>query len=106
MVRICFVHADGAVQEIEAEPDETLMAIARAKGVDGIVAECGGSMICGTCHVYVGEPWFSRLGPPDALEADMLDCGLHQKPTSRLACQIMVSDVMDGLEIGVPPSQR
>lgn len=106
MVCIRFTQADGLVQEIDAEAGETLMANARAKGVDGIIAECGGSMVCGTCHVYVAEPWFSQLEAASAMEADILDYGLHSRPHSRLACQITVTDAMQGMDVGVPAAQR
>ncbi len=106
MVRIRFTQADGTLQEIDAEPGHSLMANAKAKGVDGIVAECGGCMVCGTCHVYVAEDWYDRLPAPSEMESDILDYGLHRQPNSRLSCQIAVTDAMDGLEIAVPVSQR
>lgn len=106
MVRIHFVQPDGRTQAIEANPGESLMANATASGVDGIIAECGGSMVCGTCHVYVAAPWFEKIGAPSAMESDMLDCGLHQQANSRLSCQIIVTAEMDGMEVGVPLSQR
>ncbi len=106
MVHIRFIQADGTAQEIEAEPGESLMVNAKAKGVDGIVAECGGSMVCGTCHVYVAEPWFGRLPAPSDMEVDILDYGLHRSPQSRLSCQIGVTEAMDGMVVEVPVSQR
>jgi 2Fe-2S ferredoxin len=106
MVRIQFESADGTVRPIDAPPGETLMAAAKAQGVPGIEAECGGSMVCGTCHVHVREPWFSRIGAPSAMETDMLDCALHPAAGSRLSCQIVVTAAMEGMEVGVPPSQR
>ncbi|WP_298291494.1 2Fe-2S iron-sulfur cluster-binding protein [Novosphingobium sp.] len=106
MVRIRFTQPNGKVQEIEAETGETLMANACAQGIDGIIAECGGCLVCGTCHVYVAGPWFELLDPPSTIEADILDYGLHRQPSSRLSCQIMVTDTMDGMEVGVPLTQR
>jgi 2Fe-2S ferredoxin len=106
MVHIRFEQPDGSSQDIDATVGESLMASAKAQGVEGILAECGGSMVCGTCHVYVKEPWFSQLAAPSAMEADMLDCGLQQQPNSRLSCQIIVAPDMDGMEIAVPQSQR
>lgn len=106
MVQVRFTQPDGSAQEIDAKVGESLMVNAKANGIDGIVAECGGSMVCGTCHVYIGDGWYDRLPAPSDMELDMIDCGLHQQPNSRLACQIQVTGEMDGLEVHVPLSQR
>lgn len=106
MVRIRFRQPDGAVSMIEAESGESLMTNAKIYGVEGIIAECGGSMVCGTCHIYVEEPWFSDLPKATAMETEMLDYALHRQPNSRLACQVQVTDVMEGMEVGIPQSQR
>lgn len=106
MVRIRFVQPDGRADNIEATVGESLMANAKLHGIDGIVAECGGSMVCGTCHVYISEPGLPKLPAPGDMELDMLDCALHQQPNSRLSCQITVAESMDGLEVSVPLSQR
>lgn len=106
MVRIKFRAEDGRTQEIEAEAGISLMENAKAKGVDGIEAECGGSMVCGTCQVYVAEPWFSAIAPAGAIEAEMVEYTRHPRPSSRLSCQILVTEAMDGMEVGVPLSQR
>jgi 2Fe-2S ferredoxin len=106
VVSITFVQQDGRRQQIAAEPGETLMANAKAKGIDGIEAECGGSMVCGTCHVYLEPRVFELLGPPPPMEADMLEYVIAPQATSRLSCQIRVGSDMDGMEVGLPPSQR
>lgn len=106
MVRIVVRDSAGAVSEIDAAPGRSLMESARAAGIAGIVAECGGSMVCATCQVYVAEPWFSRIAPAGAIEAEMVEYTRHPRPTSRLSCQIVVDAAMDGMEVDLPPAQR
>lgn len=106
MVSITFVAADGQRQTIEATVGQTLMASAKAKGVDGIEAECGGSMVCGTCHVYLDPAIYSSLEPVPAIEAEMLEYVIEPRKTSRLSCQIYIAGGMEGMDVGLPPSQR
>ncbi len=106
MVSITFQSAQGDLQQIEAEAGLSLMAAAKANGVDEILAECGGSMVCGTCHCYIAEPWYSQLAPPGDMEREMLDYALHSQANSRLSCQIVIDDAMDGIKILTPPAQR
>ncbi|RDV06308.1 2Fe-2S ferredoxin [Sphingorhabdus pulchriflava] len=101
-----FTEPDGSLKEVEANPGDSLMELAKAKGVDGIVAECGGSMVCGTCHVHVAEQWFDRLDPASSMEQDILEFVLYPDPCARLSCQIKLSEQLDGLEIIIPPAQR
>jgi 2Fe-2S ferredoxin len=83
------------------------MQAAVAANVDGIEADCGGLMTCGTCHVYVREPWASRLRPPDPDELAMLDfTASPRRPNSRLACQIDLTDALDGLTVDLPAEQH
>jgi ferredoxin, 2Fe-2S len=105
VVAIRFVAHDGVVATVDAAPGQTLMQAATAARVAGIEAACGGSMVCGTCHVYVPEPWFSRLPAPADGERAMLDCGDHPRETSRLACQITVSAALEDAVIHTPVSQ-
>jgi ferredoxin, 2Fe-2S len=106
MVRVVFRYPQGSIQEIEAEPGESLMSSAKAAGIDGIEAECGGSMVCATCQVYVAEPWFSQIGSAAPIEAEMIEYTLHPRSNSRLSCQILVTEAMHGMEIEIPPAQR
>ena len=78
---------------------------ARDNGVEGIVAECGGCCSCSTCHVYVAGDWFDRLPPVEPMEEDMLDFAYDVQPTSRLSCQIKVTEALDGLVVRVPERQ-
>lgn len=106
MVRIVFRDEAGRTHEIAAEAGVSLMENAKAQGMDGIEAECGGSMVCGTCQVYIAEPWFSTIAPASAMEAEMVEYTRYPRPTSRLSCQIVVTEAMDGMEVGVPEAQR
>jgi len=73
--------------------------------IDGIEAECGGMCSCATCHVYVDPAWFEATGSPENIEQDMLDSALDLQKTSRLSCQIEVSDELDGLIVRLPEMQ-
>jgi len=105
MAKITFISADGTQYDTEAEAGSTVMEAAIMNGVPGIVAECGGACTCATCHVYVTEAWSEQVGPPSAMEEDMLDFAYEVRPTSRLSCQIRVKDALDGLVVEVPGRQ-
>lgn len=106
MVQISYRTHDGRVGVFEAKAGQSLMASAKAAGVPGIVAECGGSMVCGTCHVFIDADWCARLPPAGSMEADLITYGMHPRDTSRLSCQITVTEAMEGLQLEIPPSQR
>jgi 2Fe-2S ferredoxin len=82
-----------------------VMETAIKSGVPGIEAECGGACACATCHVYIDENWVGKTGKPEPMEEDMLDFAYDVRPTSRLSCQIRVSDDLDGLTATVPKRQ-
>jgi ferredoxin, 2Fe-2S len=105
MPKITFVEHDGIVHTVEAEVGSTVMETALRNDVASIVAECGGSCTCATCLVHVDEVWSGIVGPPSAEEEAMLDSAFELKPTSRLSCQIKVSDALDGLVVHTPAYQ-
>jgi ferredoxin, 2Fe-2S len=80
----------------------SLMEVAISNGIPGIDAICGGSASCGTCHVQVAENWLHRLTAPEALEVDLLDSLTSRQVSSRLACQITLSEALDGLSVKIP----
>jgi 2Fe-2S ferredoxin len=91
---------------LQCKPGQSLMEAAVAANVEGIAADCGGLMTCATCHVYVREPFASRLPPPQADELGMLEfVASPRKPHSRLSCQIELTAALDGLTVDLPPSQ-
>ena len=102
---VTFVEPGGAEKTIsDASDDQTLMEVGRAHGVEGILADCGGACACATCHVYVDADWWEKVGPPDDVEAEMLDMVSDlAKPNSRLSCQIRLNDALDGLKVTVAP---
>ena len=105
MPKITFIESDGAVHTVEAEIGSTVMETAQRNSVTSIVAECGGSCTCATCLVHVDDAWSAIVGPPSAEEEDMLDFAFEVKPTSRLSCQIKVTEALDGLVVRTPAYQ-
>jgi len=83
----------------------TVMETAKKHLIEGIEAECGGACACATCHVYVEEAWREAVGPPSEMEEDMLDFAFDVRPSSRLSCQIKVTEALDGLVVRVPEKQ-
>jgi ferredoxin, 2Fe-2S len=81
------------------------METALREGIPGIEAECGGACACATCHVYVDDAWTDVVGKPESMEEDMLDFAFEVRPTSRLSCQIKVTDALNGLVVTTPPRQ-
>lgn len=106
MVKLTYIEHDGTETVVEADPGDTVMSTAIANGIDGIVGECGGSMMCATCHCYVDDAWTDRTGERMDGEDDMLDCAASEvRPTSRLSCQIKLSEDLDGLVVHLPEEQ-
>jgi ferredoxin, 2Fe-2S len=105
MPKITYIEHDGKVHTVDAPVGTTVMENAIKNGVPGIVAECGGACSCATCHVHVDEAWKEKVGPPSPMEEDMLDFAFDVKPTSRLSCQIKVTDELDGLVVHTPAQQ-
>lgn len=105
MPKITYITADDSHYEVEAEVGTSVMENAVKNLVPGIEAECGGACSCATCHVYVDEAWADRLVAPEAMEEDMLDFAADVRPTSRLSCQIRMTDDLDGLVVHIPERQ-
>lgn len=105
MPKITYIEHNGTVHEVEGDAGSTVMETAIRNAVPGIEAECGGALACATCHVYVREDWFDKTGGPSEMEEDMLDFAYDVHPTSRLSCQIKISDELDGLVVNVPERQ-
>lgn len=105
MPTITYIEHNGKEHIVEAQVGQTLMEAAVANLVPGIVAECGGACSCATCHVYVDEKWQKVTGEPSEMEEDMLDFAFDVRPTSRLSCQIKITEDMDGLVVRIPEHQ-
>lgn len=91
----------GEQKTLQAEASQTLMDIMRSGGVDDILALCGGTCSCATCHVIVDPAFADRLEPMGADENDLLDSSDHRTPTSRLSCQVKYRDELDGLRVTI-----
>ena len=105
MTKIVYIEHGGKSHNIDVQNGLTVMEGAIQNNVPGIDADCGGSMACATCHVYVKEEWFNKLPKKEDGEEDMLDMAFEPKKNSRLSCQIMVSDELDGLIVNLPEKQ-
>jgi ferredoxin, 2Fe-2S len=103
---ITFIHPDGRLERVEAEIGDSAMRAATVHGIDGIVAECGGSLVCATCHVYVDDAWIGRVGAFGDDEDALLDgAACERQPNSRLSCQIKITPELDGLVLRLPERQ-
>ena len=105
MVKVCFVTADGARVEREAAVGEAMLAVAQAADMP-LEGTCEGQMACSTCHVIVTPEWFAKLPAAAADEEDMLDLAADVARTSRLSCQIVLSEELDGIEVRIPGESR
>ena len=105
MPKITYIEHNGKNHTIEVANGLSVMEGAVQNNIPGIDADCGGSMACATCHVYVKEDWFNKLPKKEDGDEDMLDMAFEPKKNSRLSCQIMVSDELNGLEVNLPEKQ-
>ena len=105
MAKITYTDFHGNSKTIEVENGLTVMEGAVQNDISGIDADCGGAMACATCHVYVEEKWLDKLSKAEEAEVDMIDMAYEPKKNSRLSCQIVVSDELDGLEVTTPEKQ-
>ena len=105
MAKITFITHDNKNHTVDVQNGLTVMEGAVQNDIPGIDADCGGGMACATCHVYVKDQWFDKLPVKEDGEEDMLDMAFEPKKNSRLSCQIIVSDDLDGLEVNIPSKQ-
>ena len=101
-MKIKVIDRDGNKHELEGDSNSTLMEILRDAGLD-IEAACGGCCACATCHVYINDQWLEKIGPKDDDEESMLDQAFDVRNTSRLSCQINLSEELDGIELELAP---
>jgi len=105
MAKIKYIEFDGKEHEIEVSNGLTVMEGAIKNKIPGIDGDCGGACACATCHVYVADEWINKLPNKDDSEEDMLDFAFEVKESSRLSCQIIVSDELEGLVVKMPEKQ-
>ena len=105
MPKIIYKDYQGNSKTIEVENGLTVMEGAIQNNIPGIDADCGGSMACATCHVYVEEKWLNKIQKAEEAEEDMIDMAFEPKKNSRLSCQLIVSEELDGLIVTTPSKQ-
>ena len=105
MPKITYIEHNGTEHVVDAEEGVSVMEAAVKNMVPGIDADCGGACACATCHVYVDDAWFEKVGKREAMEESMLDFAHEQKDNSRLSCQITVTAEHEGLVVRLPEFQ-
>jgi 2Fe-2S ferredoxin len=106
MPRINFIEPDGRSVTLELKPGQSLMRAAMDAGLEGIEAQCGGNCACATCHCYVQPEWLDKLEPPSDDEQFMLNnVAAERRPNSRLSCQLIAQNALDGLTVQFPDRQ-
>ena len=105
MSKITYKDNQGNLKTIDVENGLTVMEGAIQNDIPGIDADCGGSMACATCHVYVEEKWLDKIPKPEEAEVDMIDMAFEPKKNSRLSCQLIVSEELEGLTVTTPEKQ-
>ena len=105
MTKITYIQHNKKSQSIDVANGLSVMEGAIQNNIPGIDADCGGSMACATCHVYVKEEWFNKLPQKEEGEEDMLDMAFEPKKNSRLSCQLIVTDQLEGLVVNLPEKQ-
>ena len=106
MAKITYIEHDGTSHTIDARPGQSVMEGAVKNNIPGIDADCGGACACATCHVYVDDAWTDKTGKASVMEESMLDFAAELQPNSRLSCQIIVRDDLDGLIVRMPENQH
>lgn len=104
-IKVIFIARDGQRVEAEGKPGDRLLEVAQAAGMP-LEGTCEGQMACSTCHVIVGRDWFGQLPPASDDEEDMLDLAVGLAATSRLSCQILLTEDLDGIEVRIPRESR
>ena len=107
MPKVAYIAFDGPETAVDVPVGENVMRGALYNGVEGIVGECGGGLSCATCHCYVDDAWAARVGgPASQAEEELLESASAEvKPSSRLSCQIIMTEALDGLVVRLPESQ-
>jgi len=105
MPKITYIEHNGKSHTLDVENGLSVMEGAIQNNIPGIDADCGGACACATCHVYVDEKWFDKIEEKVSAEQDMLDVAFEPNSFSRLACQISVTDELDGLVVKMPSKQ-
>ena len=103
MPKLTVTTREGVEKQLDGQEGASLMAAIRASGIDELLALCGGSCSCATCHVYVDDAFLRRLPALSEDENDLLESSIHRLPASRLSCQLPLTDALDGLRVTIAP---
>ena len=106
MAKITFIAHDGTRTPVDIAVGQSLLTAALNNGVRGIDGDCGGQCACATCHIFIEAPWSAKIPEPQLNESEMLNFTAERKPSSRLACQINMTDGLDGMEVSMPAGQH
>ena len=107
MPKITFVDADGTRHEVEAKAGVSIMETAISNNIDGIEAECGGSCMCATCHCFIEDEFSAKIPAMESDEDEMLGFAAEERrPSSRLSCQVQMTDELDGIVVNLPAEQN
>lgn len=106
MAKVKYIEHSGKEHVVDVQPGLTVMEGAVTNMIPGIDADCGGACACATCHVYVDNAWLGKIEPMQEMEKTMLDFAEGVEPTSRLSCQIRITESHDGLTVRMPKSQH
>jgi 2Fe-2S ferredoxin len=104
-MQVKFIDTEGREHVVEAKAGDSIMRCALDNHIMGIAGECGGVLACATCHGYIASPWEEKLAPPSEIELEMLEGAIDPKPASRLTCQIILDESLDGIVISMPSAQ-
>ena len=105
MAKITYITYAGEEHVVDVPPGDTLMRGAKDNNIPGIDADCGGACVCGTCHVYIDPSWWERLSTRTEIETATIEFSSDVQENSRLACQIKISEELDGLVVRMPEVQ-
>lgn len=105
MLTLTFIEHDGTAHKVNVEPGQSVMQAASFASVPGLPADCGGACSCATCHAYIDDAWLAQLSAPDSMESDMLEYAHERRDNSRLTCQVVMSEALDGLVVHLPSAQ-
>lgn len=105
MAKLTCVQIDGQEHLVDVAPGTSVMQAIMSNGVPGLLAECGGNCSCATCHVYIDDRWLDKVPGKSDVEDSMLEGAREMQPNSRLSCQIIVTENLDGLIVHVPKTQ-
>ena len=105
MPKVNFILPNDDIVEVESAAGASVMEIGKQAGIEEMIGECGGGLNCATCHVHVRDDWWDRIPPATEDELDLLEASHEPGPTSRLSCQIIMTDQLDGLAVRMPASQ-